>query len=159
REWLYHPYYLRKCMTLTIGSGGRGKSTLLIGEAVAMATGLPLLGTEPAGPLRVWYWNGEEDFDEIERRFAAARKDYNLTPEDFDDRLFVDNGTRLPIVIAETSRGGTKICDPVVDQVIATLEENQIDVLIIDPFVSCKRVSENDNDAIDMVAKKWKDIS
>jgi AAA domain len=36
---------------------------------------------------------------------------------------------------------------------------NQIDVLIVDPFVKSHRVSENDNVAIDLVATQWAHIA
>jgi AAA domain len=36
---------------------------------------------------------------------------------------------------------------------------NRIDVLMIDPFVSCHRVSENDNSAIERVAKSWSRVA
>jgi hypothetical protein len=44
---------------------------------------------------------------------------------------------------------------PVVEQVKATLGANAIDLLVIDPFVSSHRVTENDNNAIDAVVKEW----
>ncbi len=47
------------------------------------------------------------------------------------------------------------ILRPVVDSLIEELRARRIDVLIIDPFVSCHRVSENDNNAIDRVVKEW----
>jgi AAA domain len=43
--------------------------------------------------------------------------------------------------------------------VIATIRERRIDVLIVDPFISCHRVNENDNAAIERVAKSWGHIS
>ena len=39
------------------------------------------------------------------------------------------------------------------------IKNNGIDVFIADPFVSCHRVLENDNGAIDMVAKKFAEIA
>lgn len=65
----------------------------------------------------------------------------------------------MPIVIAKYTKSDLKIATPVLDGVIATLRENAIDVLIIDPFISCHRVKENDNDAIDLVAKAWGQIA
>ena len=41
-----------------------------------MATGRALLGDAPVCPLRVWYWNGGDPMDELERRFAAASLHY-----------------------------------------------------------------------------------
>jgi hypothetical protein len=107
----------------------------------------------------VWYWNGEDPTDELKRRFAAAVKHFNLSADDIGDRLFLDSGRHMRIVIAEEDKHGTKIAMPVIEEVIATLKENKIDVLIIDPFVACHRVSENDNAAIERVAKAWSYIA
>jgi uncharacterized protein YjiS (DUF1127 family) len=41
----------------------------------------------------------------------------------------------------------------------AQIEVNRIDVMIVDPFVSTHRVNENDNGAIDRVAKLWAQIA
>ena len=54
---------------------------------------------------------------------------------------------------------GHIICEPVISKVVATLRDNQIDVLIIDPFISSHHVAENDNSAIGLVAKKWSQIA
>ena len=39
------------------------------------------------------------------------------------------------------------------------IKEHAIDVLVVDPFVSCHEVFENDNPAIDMVAKEWSRVA
>ena len=54
---------------------------------------------------------------------------------------------------------GAVIAEPMVEQLIAALTANKIDVLIIDPFVSCHRVSENDNAKIDTVVKTWNRVA
>lgn len=160
RQWLYGTAYIRKFLSVTISTGAVGKSSKLIVEALAMVTGKDLLGVGTDGVLyRVWYWNGEDPMEELQRRFAAAIKHYKLTPDDIGDRLFIDNGQQMPIVLAEQGKDGTKIATPVVEGVVATLLKNKIDVLQIDPFVSCHRVVENDNGAIDLVAKSWSGIA
>ena len=55
----------------------------------------------------------------------------------------------------QITRRGTPILRPVVDDVIAQMQRLHVDALIVDPFVSCHRVGENDNSAMDMVAKEW----
>jgi hypothetical protein len=47
----------------------------------------------------------------------------------------------------------------VVDQVKATIRNNEIDVLIVDPFVTTHGVSENDNNKMTAVAKIWAQIA
>src|ERR1700733_10365984 len=142
RDWLYKPHYIRKFASLLLSSGGVGKSSTLIVEALAMVTGRDLLNVQPDELLRVWYWNGEDPIEELERRFAAVNKHFNITQEDIGDRLFLDSGRTMPIVMAEESKGGLKIATPLIDGVIKTLQDNQIDVLIIDPFKSSHHVNE-----------------
>ncbi|HEY1474030.1 MAG TPA: AAA family ATPase [Pseudolabrys sp.] len=159
REWLYRPHYIRKYASAIFSPGGGAKSSTLIAEVLAMVTRKSLLGIQSAQAFKCWYWNGEDPFIELQRRFAATCKHYALTPNDIDNRLFIDSGRTMPIVIAEDINRTTRVAKPVIEAVVATLIENQIDALIVDPFVSCHSVPENDNMAIDRVAKAWAHIA
>jgi hypothetical protein len=159
REWLYARHHIRKYLTCTVGLGGGGKTSLGIVEALAMATGRSLLGITPPNRLRVWIWNGEDPADELNRRVIAAMVEHNIAPGDIAGFLFCNTGRETPIVLATQTRNGTTITKPVVDAVIDTIKRNQLDVLIIDPFVKSHKVSENDNIAIDMVAGQWASIA
>lgn len=155
REWVYGRHLIRRYVSTTVAPGGLGKSSLALVEAVAMVSGKDLLGERPTEPLRVWYWNGEDPADELQRRVMAVALHYDLRPQDIGGRLFINSGRDTEIVIAEQGRDGVTVAAPVVDALKATIRENRIDVVIIDPFVSSHRVSENDNGAIDRVAKTW----
>ena len=41
RAWLYGKHYVRQFLTCTIAPGGLGKTSLVIGEALAMASQTP----------------------------------------------------------------------------------------------------------------------
>ena len=155
RDWLYGRIIVRKFLSATVAPGGVGKSALKVAEALAMVTGKDLLGVKPPQPLRVWYWNLEDPQEETTRRIQALAKHYNLSEEDLGGRLFVDSGRDQSLVIAKTTKNGAVIQVPVVSAFVDELLSRQIDVFIIDPFVSCHEVGENDNTAIDMVAKEW----
>ena len=159
REWLYGRHLIRKFGAGLIASGGTGKSSLLLVEALAMVTGRRLLGIKPVKPLRVWYWGGEDPQEETERRVAAICKHFHVTAEQIGGRLFLDSGRDCKIIIATQGRDGVKVAQPVVDQVKQAIIDNSIDVVMIDPFVSCHRVSENDNNSIEAVAKTWTEIA
>jgi hypothetical protein len=159
RAWLYKPSYVRQFTTGTLAHGGVGKSTLLTAEAVAMASGKAILGVAPVERLRVALWNGEDPVDELVRKVEAVRKYYQLKPEDLDGYLYLDSGRDFPIQIATQDRTGTRIAKPVVKELITALKDAKIDVLIIDPFVSTHAVSENDNSAIEQVARTWNEIA
>ncbi|MCK1548504.1 AAA family ATPase [Bradyrhizobium sp. 177] len=154
RDWLYGRHLIRPFVSATIAPGAVGKSSLLVGETLAMVSGVPLLGIETE-QLRVWYFNLEDPYEEIMRRIQAAAQHYGLTSDDICDRLFVTSGRDQPLMIAQMEDGEATICWPVVETLIEEIKDKAIDVVIIDPFVSCHRVPENLNGAIDLVVKEW----
>jgi AAA domain len=159
RAWLYGRHYVRKFLTCTIAPGGLGKTSLVIGEALAMASQRPLLGITPIERARVWLWNGKDPADELQRRVVAAMIHHGLTPEDVAGYLFTDVGRQAPIILATQTRLGTTIAKPVVEAVIEAIKTNRIDTVVIDPFVKSHRVGENDNNAIDAVVSQWAAIA
>lgn len=159
REFLYGKRVVRRFLGATVSPGGLGKSSLIIVEALALATGLPLLGIQPHGPCRVWLWNGEDPADELDRRIAAAMQAHALTSELVGNRLYVDSGRDQEIIIAHRIAGQIQVAEPVVAGLIAAVQTLKIDVLKIDPFVSSHRVSENSNDEMDRVVKQWNFIA
>lgn len=159
RRPIYGNHYIRQFVSTTLAPGGVGKTTLGIAEHLAMVTGRPLLGITAVERVRTWIFNAEDPRDELERRIAAACIHFGIDPVEIAGRLFVDSGRDMRIVIATQARDGAMIARPVVDELIATIRENRIDVISVDPFVSSHAVTENDNNAIDAVAKTWADIA
>jgi hypothetical protein len=159
RSWIYGRHYVAKFVSTTIAPGGIGKSSLSIVEALAIATGRPLLGITPAFRARVWIWNGEDPLDELQRRVIAAMLYFDIAPDEIDGWLFVDSGRTSEIVIAAQTKAGTVVQIPVVEQIIETITANEIEVMVVDPFVASHAVTENDNGAIALVAKTWARIA
>ena len=159
RRWIYGRHYIRQFITASIAAGGVGKSSLEIAELLSIVTGRPLLGVTPDERMNVWYWNGEDPAEELERRIVAACLHYEIDPSELEGRLFVDTGREAKIIIAEQTRNGAKIARPIVDAVIVTIKENQIGLMTIDPFVASHRITENDNGAIEVVASAWAEIA
>lgn len=159
RDWLYGKLLIRCFLSMTIAGGGIGKSSLIVAEVLAMVSGKDLLGVSPPRKLKVWLWNLEDPQVETTRKIQATAMHYKLNGNDITKRLFVNSGRDTPLVIAKTLREGVVICHPVVDDLVQEIKEKEIDVLIVDPFVSCHEVAENDNSAIDMVAKEWSRVA
>jgi hypothetical protein len=156
RMWLYGKHLLRRFVSVDVAAGGTGKSSVKIGEALAMASGRDLYGVPVHdGPLKVWLYNLEDPGEESERRIHATAKWFHIAPADVEGRLFVDSGRDQRCVIATETEYGARIVQPVYEQIKAQLLDRGIDALIIDPFVSSHEVSENDNRAIDAVSKAW----
>jgi AAA domain len=115
-----------------------------------------LLGVPVPGQVRVAYW-GEDPADEIERRVAAILLHFKIPREKIEGWLFVDSFRNQPLRVASLEKG--EIVFPDDDALTKALIESRIDVLILDPFVKTHSVSENDNAAIDSVARKFNDIA
>lgn len=159
REWLYGRHLIRGEISLTLAPGGVGKTSLACAEAASLVSGRKLLHDDPLRKRRVWLWNGEEPMDELARRMAAVAIHYGLSADDYGDRMYIDNGHDVPLVLAEQSRDGVKVLSPVIDQLVSALKEREIDVMLVDPFVSTHGVNENDNSAIQRAASAWKEVA
>jgi hypothetical protein len=159
RDFIYGTHYIRKFVSAGFGAPGGGKSSKRLVEAIAMASGKPVLGIKPVQKLKVWYWNGEDPEEEIDRRIAAICLQYNIKPKDLEGYLFVNSGRDQKIIVATQTRNGAMIMEPVVNALTAAIDRLGMDAVILDPMVSTHRVAENDNPAIDAVVKQFADIA
>lgn len=155
RDVLYGKHYYRKFLSATVSPGGLGKSSNAVVEALAMVTNRDLLNEQPQRELSVWYWNGEDPMEELQRRVAAACLHYKIAPDALGARLYVDSGRDKEIVVAKEHRGELVIAFPLVEALTAEIRARGIDVMIIDPFVASHAVSENDNTKIEAVVRQW----
>lgn len=157
RQWVYGRQLLRGSLSEIVAPGAVGKTALTVGMALALATGRSLFRKQVwEGPQSVWLWNLEDSEDELARLIEAARLHWNITEDDLDGRLFVDSAlSGAELCIATEDHAGFRILEPVAAGLVAELKDRNIDVLVVDPFVSCHRVGENNNTAIDAIAKKW----
>jgi RecA-family ATPase len=156
RQFMFGRHYIRGAIGATIGGGGRGKTTLGSCEAISMAVGRDLMAGETLadGPLRVWVLNGEEDQNELDRRFAATCRRYGISREDLGGRLFVQSVRDHPWRIATLTKSVASINSEVVGRMAAFIKEHAIDVFMLDPFVSFHAVNENSNTDMDLVIKE-----
>ena len=157
RQWIYGRHYIRKFLSVTVAAGGSGKTALTLCEAMAMACGKPLLGTETE-QRRVWVWNLEDPLEELQRRLAAICLHYEIDQDDYRDHLFVNSGRDSQLVIAEQS-SNQSVLTPAVEVVTEFIQAYNIDVVLVDPFVSSHRLNENDNSGMDLVVKAWGKIA
>ncbi len=156
RPWVYGRHMIRKQVSVTVAPGGVGKSSLTLVEALALTSGRQLLGEwVPPDGVNVWVYNLEDPRDELDRRTIGAMIQHGIRPEEVEGRLYLDTGRERALCTAVEVRGEITIVRPEMEALEAALTARQIDVLIVDPFVSSHRVSENSSGAIDLVAKEW----
>jgi hypothetical protein len=153
REFLYGAHIVRGFCSATVAPSRTGKSSLATVDILSMVTGRTLLYDKPAKPLNVWYLNGEDPMAELNRRIAAAMIHYGIAAEEIGLRLSVNSGRDTPLVTAVEGKGGVQILRPVFDAL--RLELRDVDVLLVDPFVTTHRLRENDNTSVDAVMTEW----
>ena len=113
RQFVYGRHYARQYLGVTAAQTKVGKSSLDLVEAVAMASGRNLLGVEPVRPMRVWYWNGEDPQEELERRVLAICLHYGIDHREVEKSLFLDSGRDTEIIVATQTKTGAVIATPV----------------------------------------------
>ena len=151
REWVYGYDYIKKYISVTASAGGIGKTSAIIVEALAIATGKPLLGVDVKEQTNVWIINLEDPISEMQMRTIAAMQHYNIKPEDIKGRLFMDGEDTMQITLAAEGRDGLITNNDMLAAMIRVIKENNIGAVILDPFVSAHLVNENNNGSIQAV--------
>ena len=151
REWVYGYDYIKKYISVTASAGGIGKTSAIIVEALAIATGKPLLGVDVKEQTNVWIINLEDPISEMQMRTIAAMQHYNIKPEEIKGRLFMDGEDTMQITLAAEGRDGLITNNDMLAAMIRVIKENNIGAVILDPFVSAHLVNENNNGSIQAV--------
>ena len=141
REWLYGRHYQRGVVSGTVAPGGRGKSSLVMVEAVAMATCRNLLGEQPTARLRVWYHNGEDDMAELQRRLAAICQHYGIPTAELEGWLCVTSSNEFPLQVAQGYRDLIPN-KPLIAHLAVEIERNRFDQATMDPLVTLHGTNE-----------------
>ncbi|TQI74063.1 bifunctional DNA primase/polymerase-like protein [Bosea sp. AK1] len=159
REWLYGSHYIRGYVSATVAGGGAGKTALAIAEALAIATGQPLLGLEARERVPVAFLQLEDPLHEMHRRIRAVVMHYELQRVDVGGQVFVVSGRDMPVRIASVRGGGLEIAAPLVAEIKAWIKRRNVGLVVVDPFVKSHGVAENDAVLIDRVVSEWADIA
>lgn len=142
RQWVYGHVYIRQFCSLTVAPGGLGKSTLVLTEAIAMATGRNLLGVDPGEPKRVIYFNAEDPLVELQLRVAAICLRFGIDQRELVGKLFLQSGRENEIILATGDPG--ELIEAAFARIEGFLKFHGIDVVILDPLANMHE-SEEDN--------------
>ena len=157
RRWVYGKHYIRGYVSVLASMGGVGKTSMQGVEAIAIATGLPLLEEPIHETVNVWVINGEDPLEEMQRRFAAIMIHYDIKPEQIQGKLFLDAGRDLQIQFAKQTRDGILTDEDMLQFMVDEIKRKNIGLVIIDPWVGFNDINENDNVAMNaaVAAARW----
>lgn len=153
RDWLLGHYLIRGYISALISPPGVGKTSLGIAQALALASGKPILGPfyAPSGAHHVLYWTQEDPIEEMRLRLVAAMRHHGLTWDDLTDetgtcRLHMFSGVERPLRMAvKGSDGATIVAAKDAGAILDYVQKWVISAAIFDPFIEFHPANENDN--------------
>ena len=151
RNWIMQDRYIGGFISGIIAPGGVGKSAITMLDAFAVATGKDLTGSPVTRPGNVWLYNTEDPSDELQRRALAISMHHRIKMRDTPHDIFFSSGQDKPFIIAKTDKDGVVINKDLIDETVQFIRDNNIVLMLADPFVRTHECSENDNMQIDKV--------
>ena len=140
-EFVYSDFYARGYTSLTLAAPKVGKSMLGLAEALDMATGRGILTGYQRDPLRVVYYNAEDDQDVIDARVAALLTRYGIDQSELVGTFWPTSGVDADDFFLVTGQEGI-INEPLFVGIEKFIAENSADVLIFDPLQDLSRSPE-----------------
>jgi hypothetical protein len=140
-EFVYSDFYARGYTSVTAAPPKAGKSMLALAEAVDMASGRGFLTGYERKPLRVLYYNAEDDISVLEGRIAALLCRYGIKQEAIAQTLFPVSGVEAEGFYMIAGQEGV-INEPLFVGLEKFIAEHRIDVLIFDPLQDLSRSPE-----------------
>lgn len=157
RAWLYGTSLVRGFVSVLAAPGGVGKSALALAQAVALATGKPLLGERVHHAAPGWLLDLEDPPDELDRRLAACLRLHAVPETAVAGRLFLHSGRARRVCVAALE--GPEVTYPDRDGVVAAARARGIGLIVVDPFVRSHRLDENSNPQMDAAAAAWTEVA
>ncbi|RXG97351.1 AAA family ATPase [Bradyrhizobium zhanjiangense] len=163
REFVVGRYVAKQYVSALISPPGVGKTTFLLMMAVAVVTGRSdIVGFEIPRRERVFLFNQEDEFAELQRRLAAVMAQFDVKWSDLviDDRpaLAMASGAERALMFARKD-GEQVIRSRDAIDVEEFIKANGIGLAIFDPFVELHPVDENNNVEIAAVGRIFRRIA
>jgi len=153
RKWIAPGYIMRGAVSLIGGPGSAGKSSYIVACTAALALNMDYGDFKPIGrePHRVLTVNMEDDEDEQRRRYSAALRQFERTPQDFAGRVIRAHPKAIGTLIEQDQATGMIRFTDAWHDLEDLIEEHQPDVVVLDPLVELHTAGENDNTALRLV--------
>src|SRR5262249_3925734 len=127
--------------------------------AIAAALGMNWGGWTFRKAVKVLIINAEDDIDEMRRRLVAAARVMGVAQEQLEGRIFLAENPES-IVIAKTDfRTKTVTRTPLLEQMIKTINDNDIGVTFVDPFAETFEGDENSNSEVKWAGILWREVA
>ena len=158
RPWVVPGYAMRGAVTIVAGMGSAGKSSLMVGWAIAAALGEPLGRFCPPAPVKVLTYTVEDDADEQRRRLSAALRPFGRFPRDIAGKVIRCGPSGVGTLIERDAMGQITLT-AAWEGLRALLTQHRPDIVILDPLVELHTAEENDNTALRLVIAHLRELA
>lgn len=159
REWLYGTALVRRFVSVLVAPGGVGKSALVLGQALALATGRNFLAEKVHHSVPAWVLNLEDPLEETERRLAALMIRHQIARADVAGRMFLHSGRQRRVRMAVIGPDGFTVAFPDQAAITEAVRAQGIGLIVVDPFVKSHTLDENSNEQMDAAATAWAEVA
>lgn len=159
RDWVIPGLMLRRNLSVLVAPPGSGKSLLTLQWAIMVALGLDWAGWQVRKPCRVLVINSEDDIDEMRRRLVAAARKMGVDQAALADRVLLADAPETIVIAKTDNRTKTVIRTPLLERLVATIKQNEIGCVIVDPFAETFEGDENSNSEVKWAGVLWREVA
>lgn len=164
REWLMQDILQRRNLSVLVAPSGTGKSTFVLGVMLGLVTGRDdITGFEIKERCRVWYYNNEDESDELKRRLAAMMQAHAVrwsdTKVDNKLALHMNSGQQRLLCFVKRDQNGKLYRTKDYRKIVRYITEHNISVFIADPLQELHEADENNNVEMRYVGETLRQIS
>ena len=157
RPWIVPGVLLSGYTHMLVAPGGSGKSLFTLQLAICLASGDQWGEWMPRKKQKTLLINVEDDLDEQRRRLAAARRIMEPDMAKLAGMIHLAADPESIVVAKADPMAKTVVATPVVDALRRYIIDNDIGVLVVDPFAETFQGDENSNSEVKWAMRIWRD--
>ena len=159
RAWIIPGLLIRKHLSVLVAPPGSGKSLLTCQQAIALGAGMNWGGWVARGKNRVLLVNAEDDTPEMQRRLWASADAMGVDHKTLAGQVMLCDAPENIVVAKTDAKTRAVVRTPLVEELIATITANAIDVIVVDPFAETFEGDENNNSEVKWAGIAWREIA
>jgi hypothetical protein len=159
RQWLYGSHLIRGYVSVLVSPGGTGKSALAMAIVMELVAYRKLLGNHVFSQVNGAIFNLEDPMEELDRRVAALMIHHRIGRHELEGRLFLHDGEARGLKLASLDTDGFTVAYPDEQALIDQIQENNIGLVVCDPFAESHSLEENSNPHMVKAAAAWRRVA
>lgn len=142
-RFVYSDFYAAGYLSVSFAAPKTGKSLLALCEAIDAATGRGILTGRPTDPIKVLYYNAEDDLAVMQSRVAAVLHHWGIPQSEIVGRFHYESGvgSQNPVVLIKGKE--PEIVEPAFRCIEDMLRREGITLAVFDPLQDLSRASED----------------